>query len=99
MKTVMISNEIKEITYKTNTGVYTRLKSPTGRVKQYGADIYTVNDDGKHIVLVATSFNGSELKSTVTILSAEHYALLADMHDPYNDLPFHNAIMAELNFT
>lgn len=98
MKTAMVEGVKKGLTFKTSTGLYTRFTAPSGKAAQYGADIYTVDGDENHIVIVGTSHNGSELKGTATVITAVRYSALAELHDPCADVVFHNAVMVEIGF-
>ena len=99
MNTINIQGKASRVTYKTNTGLYTRYTQPDGsRPAQYGADIYTVDNDPENIVLVGTSHNGSTLHKTAIAITRARYAELVELDDPYNDVIFHKAVMAELRF-
>jgi len=99
MKTATINGKRVTISYKTNTSMYTRLSPQNGgKTAQYGADIYSVDNDNDNIVIVATSHNGSTLKKTTTVITRERYDDILEIYDPYNEFPFHSAIMNELGF-
>jgi len=99
VKTAKVNGELRDLMYKANTGMYTHCKSPhLNKWGQFGADVYTVDGDLKHIVLVGTSQNGSTLPSTTTVITAEQYAQLASQYDPYNEIEFHRAVMKALGF-
>lgn len=100
MKTVSIEGKTESISYKTDTGMYTRYQHPDiDRPAQYGADIYTVDSDEDLIVLVGTAHIGGTLSETRTIINYTEYSELAAQHDPYNDIHFHRAVMERLGFT
>lgn len=99
MKTVTVEGVKKRLTFKTDTGLYTRFTAPSGKSGQYGADIYTIDGDENHLVIVGTSPYSFGLRSTTTVVTAQRYAALAELYDPYNDIAFHEAVMSEIGFS
>lgn len=97
MKTAMINGKRESITYKTNSGMYTRFNHSTLRPGQYGADVYTT-ESPDYIVIVATSHNGSTFKNTTKVITTKQYESISDLYDPYNDYLYHEALMNELGF-
>ncbi|GMR15851.1 MAG: hypothetical protein BMS9Abin31_0145 [Gammaproteobacteria bacterium] len=97
MKTVTVNNKRKNITYKTNSGMYTQYSRSGFKTAQYGADVYTV-DDSDDLVIVATSHNGSTLKFTAKVITEKDYDRIAAYFDVYNEYAYHNELMTELNF-
>lgn len=97
MKTAIVNSIRKSITFKCHTGMYTQYTSPLGKSSQFGANIYTV-DDSDEKVLVGTSHRGEEMTGTVKVISAEEYAVIADLDDAYNNTAYHDAVMTALGF-
>lgn len=104
MKTAMIDGIRKNISFKCNTRLYLRHSHPAltrsaRKSGQYGGDIYTVDDDDSVKVLVGTATNGADLDRTITVISQEDYSEIVELDDPYNNIPFHNAIMSKMGFS
>jgi len=100
MANATVNNRKQKLIYRTSTGLYYSHVNPhTGKLGQYGADVYDVEGDENHVVLFATSGRtGSRLNNTKTVVTKERYESLADLHDPYDNFPFHNAVMSEMGF-
>jgi len=98
MKTATIFGKVEKLEYRANTSMYTRHLNPiTEKWGQYSGNVYNViGRDEK--VLVATATNGSEIKNTTTVLSAEEYESISDLYDPYKDFIYHNEIMSRMGF-
>lgn len=97
MKTANIEGTQKNVTFKTNTKLLLRASHDNFKTAQYGADIYTLDDDNGR-VLVATTRTGGTIQGTTTYINEEDYEKLLDLDDAYNNVPFHEAIMNKLGF-
>jgi DNA-binding transcriptional regulator/RsmH inhibitor MraZ len=92
-------NNMNNVSYKTNTEMLTRCAAPQGMAAGlYGANIYDV-DNKDQIMIVATTRNGTELEKTVTVISANEYAEIADQHDDFNKFAYHKAVMSTMGFS
>lgn len=99
MKTIQHNGVNTDVSYKTSTDVYTRFSHPnTGRASSYGADIYTISGSDDIALCGKSGNNRSDLKGVSCVISAERYSSIAELHNPYDSMPFHNAIMSELGF-
>ncbi len=79
--------------------MYTLYTNPrTKKSGQYGAEIYTVDDDNDVKVIVGVSHNGSTLTSTTKVISQADYADIYDLYDIYNEFAYHDALMSFINF-
>ena len=97
MKTITIDSVKHSLTFKVSTGMYTTLVSPAGKIGQFGADIYESNKPDILILVATTPGSGGSRKSATTI-SISDYQKIADLHDAYDGMPYHRAIMFRLGF-
>lgn len=100
METAVINGKRENLTYRTNSEMYTRYTHPNLKSGQYGAEVYTPEKSGDtHRVIVACSGqNGSCLTGTTTVITVEEYEKITDLYDPYNAFSYHDALMTLMGF-
>jgi len=98
MKTAKVNGVKTKITFRTNSEMYTRFSHKNHRTSQYSADVYNAQDDKQHVVIVATATNGTTIKNSTKVLTAEQYENILDLYDPYNTFEYHQALMNEMGF-
>lgn len=92
MKSAMIDGKNLELTYKTNSGMYTPATFKGRRpANGLSCDVYSA-EDGDHIALVLTSVTG-DIRNSVTIITTTEYAEIVELYDPYAGGTYHTALL------
>lgn len=100
MKAATINGKKEKITRKCGTDISMLCKSPSGKYSIFSGDVYTVDDCPESIVLVAVcGRTGSDIKNSTTVITKDRYESISDLHNPYDQYPYWDAIMSEMGFS
>ena len=95
MEKAKIGDKYYDIKYKTHSGMRT-VSSFEGKTYRLGlsVNVYDVVDREEKVLVLQTA-NGQEILQSTTVVSAEKYAEIADLYDPYHEGRYHTALLEE----